>query len=129
MMTIVTTLDVEFVSEISAWLYSFVTYIETEEEESDSMDKLMRLIRAAADAGAVTRVLVEDTIFFVETKFQDELPTMGKWRYMTKWSGWVGENCFTEGSNGSLTTCIFGPKPKHRLHQVGDCVITHTFAK
>ena len=125
MMTVVTTLDVEFVSEMSAWLYSFGSYIETEEEASDSMDKLMRLIRA----GAVTRSLVEDTILFIETKFQDKLPNMGNWRYMTKWSGWVGGNCFTEGSNGSLAKCIFGPKPKHRLHQVGDCVITHTFAK
>ena len=51
---------------------------------------------------------------------------MSNWRYMTKWSGWVGKNCFTEGSNGSLAKCIFGPKPKHRLHQVGDYIITHT---
>ena len=61
-MTIVTTLDVEFVSDISAWLYSFVTYIETEEEANDSMAKLMGVIRAAADEGAVTRYVVEDMI-------------------------------------------------------------------
>ena len=86
----------------------------------------MRLIRAAANAGDVTRSLVEDTILFLETNFQDQLPNMGNWRYMTKWSGWVGKNCFTEGSNGSLAKCIFGPKPKHRLHQAGDCIITRT---
>ena len=94
-MDVVSDTDVMFVSEISAWLYSFVTYIKTEEEEKDSMAKLMGVIRAAADEGAVTSHVVEDTIEFVETKFKDELPNMGNWRYMTKWSGWVGKNYFT----------------------------------
>ena len=90
------------------------------------MAKLMSVIRAAADEGAVPSHVVEDTIEFVETKFKDELPNMGNWRYMTKWSGWVGKNYFTEESNGSLAKCIFGPKPKHLLHQARDCIITHT---
>ena len=126
MMNVVSDLDVTFVSEISAWLYSFITYIETEDEAKDSMTKLMGVIRAAGEEGVVTSHVVEDTIEYVETKFIDELPNMGNWRYMTKLSGWVGENCFTEGSNGSLAKCIFGPKPKHPLHQAGDCIITHT---
>ena len=45
---------------------------------------------------------------------------------MKQWSGWVGENCFTEGSNVSLAKFIFGPKPKHHAHQAADCIITHT---
>ena len=77
MMNVVSDLDVTFVSEISAWLYSFATYIETENEPKDSMTKLMVVIWAAANEGAVTSHVVEDTIKFVETKFQDELPNMG----------------------------------------------------
>ena len=95
MMNVVSDTDVTFVSEISAWLYSFVTFIETEEEAKDSMSKLMGVIRAAADEGAVTSYVVEDTIEFSETKFKDELPNIGNWRDMTKWSGWVGKNYFT----------------------------------
>ena len=41
---LVKTLDVVFVKEISAWLYSFVTYIETSDEANDSMEKLMQVI-------------------------------------------------------------------------------------
>ena len=62
MMNVVSDTDVTFVSEISAWLYSFVTYIETKEEAKESMAKLMGIIRAAANEGAVTSHVVEDTI-------------------------------------------------------------------
>ena len=62
-MHVVTTLDVSFVSKVSAWLYSFVTYIETREETNDSMTKLLRVISAAADDGDVTSSLVEDNLF------------------------------------------------------------------
>ena len=48
------------------------------------MAKLMVVIRAAADEGAVTSHVVEDTPEFAETKFNDELPNMSNWRYMTK---------------------------------------------
>ena len=65
-MHVVTTLDVSFLSEISAWVYSFVTYIETEEEAKDSMAKLMGVIRDAADEGALLSHVVEDTIEFAE---------------------------------------------------------------
>ena len=86
----------------------------------------MGVITAAAADGDVTSSLVESNSFFVETKFETELGRMGNWNYMTKWSGWVGENCFTEGSDSSLEKCIFGPKPKHHVHQAADCIITHT---
>ena len=124
-MHVLTTLDVSFVSEVSAWLYSFITYVETEEEAADSVTKLMAVITDAAVDRDVTSALVESTILFVETKFETELRCVGNWNYMKQWSGWVGENCFTEGSNGSLAIFIFGPKPKHHIHQAADCIITH----
>ena len=62
MMNVVSDLDVTFVSEISACLYSFITYIETEDKAKDSMTKLMVVIRAAGDEGVVTSRVVEDTI-------------------------------------------------------------------
>ena len=67
-MNVVSDLDVTFVSEISAWLYSFITYIETEDKAKDSMTKLMGVIRAAGEEGVVTSHVVEDTIEYVETK-------------------------------------------------------------
>ena len=67
MMNVVSDLDVTFVSEISAWLYSFITYIETEDEAKDSMTKFMGVIRAAGEEGVVTSNVVEDTIEYVET--------------------------------------------------------------
>ena len=118
--------DVNFVKEISAWLYSFVTYIETCAEANDSMTKLMAMIEAVKMVGDVSKLVIENTISFIDTKFKPELYVMGNWKYMGQWSGWVSENCFTEGSNGSLAKDTFGPKPKHRLHQAADCVITHT---
>ena len=86
----------------------------------------MHVIQAVKIKSDVSISVVENTILFIETKFQTELPVMGNWMYMTQWSGCVSENCFTEGSNGSLARYIFGPKPKHRVHQAADCIITHT---
>ena len=125
-MAIMNEFDVAFVKEISAWLYSFVTYIETYDEANDSMAKLMEMVEAVKMKGEVSTSVVENTISFIDTKFQTELPVMGNWMYMAQWSGWVSENCFTEGSSGSLSRCLFGPKTKHRLHQAADCIITHT---
>ena len=51
---------------------------------------------------------------------------MGNWKYMMQWSGWVGENCFTDCSNAALSKCVFGPKPKMHMHQYADCIIQHT---
>ena len=45
---------------------------------------------------------------------------------MAKWSEWVGENCFTVGSDGSISKCIFPPKPKMPVHQSTDCILQHT---
>ena len=85
----------------------------------------MGVITAAAADGDVTSSLVESTLYFVETKFETELGRIGNWKYMTKWSGWVGENCFTEESNGSLSKCMFVPKPKMPVHQYADYCIQH----
>ena len=50
-------LDVVFAKEISAWIYSFVTYIETHDKANDSMAKLMHVIQAAKiDGDASTYV-------------------------------------------------------------------------
>ena len=117
--------DVAFVSEVSNWFYSFVTYIETEEEATDSMAKLKDVIMASV-GGNIKESLVVNTFEYVEDKFEDQLVRMGNWKYMTKWSGWVGENCFTESSNASLSKCPFGPKPKMHLHQSTDCIMQHT---
>ena len=81
---IVTTLDVSFVSEVSTWLYSFITCVETEEEASDSMSNLMAVITAAGVDGDATSSLVESTLLVVETKFETELGRMGNWNYMMK---------------------------------------------
>ena len=125
-MAIMNGFDVNFVKEISAWLHSFVTYIETCAEANNSMAKLMEMIEAVRMEGDVSKSVIENTISFIDTKFQTELYVIGNWMYMGQWSGWVSENCFTEGSNGSLSRDMFGPKPKHRLHQAADCIITHT---
>ena len=68
-MTLVMKLDVAFVKEISAWLYSFVTYIETSDEANDSMAKLMQVIEAVKMKGEVSNSVVENTILFIDTKF------------------------------------------------------------
>ena len=62
-------LDLAFVKEISAWLYSFVTYIETSDEANDSMAKLMQVIEAVKMKGEVSNSVVENTILFIDTKF------------------------------------------------------------
>ena len=85
-MTVLSDFDVAFVSEVSDWMYSFVTYVENEEEAKDSMTKLKDVITAAAD-GDVRKSLVDDTLYLLEIKFEDQLVRMGNWRYMTKWSG------------------------------------------
>ena len=123
-MTVLYKADVDFLSEVSAWMYSFVMYDETEEEAEDSMMKLKDVIIASAD-GDVRKSLVKDTSHFVETKFANQLIRMGKWNYMMKWSGWVGENCFTKSSNAALSECVFSPKPKMHVHQSADCIIQH----
>ena len=115
-MTLLMELDVAFVKEISAWLYSFVTYIETYDKANDCMAKLMHVIEAVEIKGDVSILVVKNTILFIETKFKTELCVMGNWIYMTQWSSWVSKNCFTEGSNGSLAKGTFGPKPKHQVH-------------
>ena len=63
-------LDVAFVKEISAWLYSFITYIETYDKASDSIAKLMHVIQAAKINGDVSTSVVEDTILFIEAKLK-----------------------------------------------------------
>ena len=65
-------------------MYSFVTYVETEEETKDSMTKLKDVITASAD-GDVKKSLVDDTLYFVETKFENQLGHMHNWKYMMKY--------------------------------------------
>ena len=89
------------------------------------MTKLKDVITASAD-GDVRKSLVDDTSHFVETKFANQLVRMENLNYMTKWSSWVQENCFTESSNAALSKCVFGPKPKMHVHQYVDCIIQHT---
>ena len=74
--------DVNFVKEISAWLYSFITYIETCAEANDSMAKLMEMIEAVRMDGDVSPSVIENTISFIDTKFKPELYVMGNWNYM-----------------------------------------------
>ena len=40
LMTVLSNTDVDFVSEVSNWMYYFVVYVETEEEAKDSITKL-----------------------------------------------------------------------------------------
>ena len=124
-MHVLTTLDVSFVSEVSVWLYSFITYVETEEEAAYSMTKLTAAITDAAVDGDATSALVESTILFVETKFETELRRMGNWNYMKQWSGWVGRTASLRAVTVPLPN-VFGPKPKHHVHQAANCIITHT---
>ena len=83
-MLLVKTLDLAFLKEISAWLYSFVTYIEISDEANDSMAKLMQVIEAVKMKGEVSTSVVENTILFIDTKFRTELPIMGNWMYMVQ---------------------------------------------
>ena len=106
-------------------MYSFVTYVETEEEAEDSMTKLKDVIIPSTD-GDGRKSFVDDTLHFVETNFADQLVRMGNWNYMIKWYGWVGENCFTNSSNMALSKCVFGPKSKMHVHQSANCIIQHT---
>ena len=68
-MTLLMKLDVAFVKEMSAWLYSFVTFIETSDKANDSMAKLMQVIQAVKIKSDVSISVVENTILFIETKF------------------------------------------------------------
>ena len=38
--------DKAFITEMKEWLYSFITYLETEEEERDSMSKLKEMLKS-----------------------------------------------------------------------------------
>ena len=82
-MTVLSESDVAFVSEVIAWMYSFVTYVKTEEEAEDSMTKLKDVIIASAD-GDVRKSLVENTLHFVETMFDYQLVRMANWNYTMK---------------------------------------------
>ena len=68
-MTLLMELDVAFVKEISAWLYSFVTYIETSDKANDSMAELMQVIQAVKIKGDVSILVVENTILLIDTTF------------------------------------------------------------
>ena len=86
LMTILSEYDVAFVSEVSNWLYLFVTYVKMEEEVTDSMAKLKDVIMASVGEN-IRESLVVNTFEFVEDKFEDQLVRMGNWKYMSKWSG------------------------------------------
>ena len=70
-------------SEVSNWMYSFVTYVDTEEEAEHTMTKLKDVIIASGD-GNVRESLVNNTLDFIETKFENQLVRMENWNYMTK---------------------------------------------
>ena len=86
----------------------------------------MHTIHIEQNLGNLNNTLLEETRDFIKTNFEDQLYRICHRHYKFKFWGWVDENCFTEGSNASLSRDVLGPKPKHKLHQAADCIIQHT---
>jgi len=120
-----TELDKTFVKVVSDWLYSFTNYIESREEEKDSMEKLKAFVRLQKDHPQVSANLVRATIDFIITKFESRLSRLCHRHFLHVVAGDSGDNCWSESSNSSLARDPLGPNPCHHLHVSMDAINEH----
>ena len=80
-MRILSDADVTFVSEVSHRMNSFVTYVETEEEDKKLNDRVERHHHYFYWKNG-RESLVNNTLEFVETKFEDQMVRMGNWNFV-----------------------------------------------
>lgn len=118
--------EIAFIEEMRDWFYSFMNDIENVQEEQDSLSKLKNVINKERGNDAIANVILDETLTFITVSFEDQLYRMSHYHYKKSWWGWVSENCFTESSNSSLSRDPFGPKPNHKLHVAGSCILDHT---
>lgn len=118
--------DWSFLNWIKCWLYSFAEYIETEQEEHDSLAKLKKFLIDARDVGVVNKMLIDSTADFIDTSFKNDLPIFCLRHYLTTVGGWVDQNCFTESENSALKNDVCGPKAHNKLHTSANATIEHT---
>ena len=107
-------------------MYSFCNYVETPEEENDSLRKLREVLRIDFESQVVTRALVEYTEEFVVTKFIPSLPKLCLRYSKNFFFGWLADNCFVESENSALVRDPMGPKPNYKLHVSTSSIIQHT---
>ena len=61
--------DYAFIEEMRDWFYSFTNYIESEDEENDSLQKLKDVIAFEQTQSKVSKALLNWTLEFLTTKF------------------------------------------------------------
>ena len=101
----------------------------TEEKETDSMSKLKETLQSEYANKNLSNYIIEQTINYINTGFEDHLYRLCHCVYMWIWFGWVGDNCFTESSNSALACDPCGPKLNHKMHQATGCTIQDTNKK
>ena len=94
--------DYAFIEEMRDWYYSFTNYIESEDEENDSLQKLKDVIAFERTQSKVSKALLDWTLEFLTTKFVHRLPLLCKRNYLFSYNGHVADNCFTESENSRL---------------------------
>ena len=118
--------DGPFISEITRWMYSFTTEIESEYEEQDSLDKLKSFIESSRNNEDISAAAIDFTHAFVTASFEHNLSMISKRNFSQCWNHWVSENGFTESSNRSLLYDPLGPKPNDSIHIACDKTLAHT---
>lgn len=108
------------------WFYSFADYIEEEWEEIDFIEKLYAIIAYEKSRALVSKNLIKWTEEFLTTKLIIYLPKLC-YRYSKAYlMGGVGDNCFTESENSTLSRDSCGPKPLYKVHSSTEKIKNHT---
>ena len=118
--------DEDFQTWVGRWLYSFCSYIETKQEEEDSMTKLLLFISEARLEGKVNSRLINALDTFIQESFKPDLPRLCLRQFIDTPGGCYGDNSFTESDNSALKRDVCGPKPNNKLHIALDATISHT---
>ena len=80
-------------------MYLFITYIEDEEEETDSLVKLKETLQSEVAHKDISNHSIEQIINFIVQGFEGQLYRLSHNVYKWTWFGWLGDNCFMESSN------------------------------
>lgn len=118
--------DDDFVIEMKDWFYYFTYYIETEMEEKDALSKLKKIIQFERTQGNISTPLLDFTMSFLTTKFENKLTLLCNRHFMYSYSGNVSDNCFTESENSRLGRDSMGPKPAYELSTSVGAIIQNT---
>ena len=87
--------DKAFITEMKDWLYLFITYIKTLEEEIDSLAKLKETLQSKLSNKDISNPIIEQILNHVVTGFEDQLYRLSQYVHMWTWSEWVCDNYFT----------------------------------